>query len=407
MIVLLMLSAFFIRLRLATCNVQRVTYRALLTGCLILFFALPALAATPALERKSQEELKQTLEKIHASKARSGQLKAQTGKLEKQLSAIGRDAARIAADIQTQESALTAQENRLEELEQQKQQKEKSLRQRRQQLSQALSAMIRLSSTPKEAVIAKPGSLEETLKTADALGVMSESLRQEADRLNRELADIAALQTQIEQQRAQAEEKRKALAQQQQKLKDKIAASQHLKEKLYRDQKREDEAIAQLSRKSASLQDLLNALEDARKLRDRINREPVNPRHPKAPQPRSARPETGFRLPAAGRILRRYGQRNARGLTIETRSDAQIVAPGGGEVVFTGPFMDYGRMVIIRHADGLHSLLAGFDHIDVSPGDAVTPGEPLGRMGTKSAGNRLYLELRKDGRPVDPTPWFK
>ena len=63
-------------------------------------------------------------------------------------------------------------------------------------------------------------------------------------------------------------------------------------------------------------------------------------------------------------------------------------------------------MVIVRHGSGYHTLVAGLETIACTPGQAVMAGEPIGSMGAKNRGNRLYLELRKDNRPIDPGAWF-
>jgi septal ring factor EnvC (AmiA/AmiB activator) len=61
--------------------------------------------------------------------------------------------------------------------------------------------------------------------------------------------------------------------------------------------------------------------------------------------------------------------------------------------------------LIIRHAAGYHSLLAGLGHADVAVGQWVLAGEPVGSLTApddKDAGAPLYVELRREGRPVDP-----
>ncbi len=379
----------------------------LATLLILLCLAAPAFAGT--LEQGSQNELQDTLDRIKASQAHAGQLKEQSGRLERDLSLTQEDSAHMAAEVQKQEGMLTAHEEKIAILEAQRREKLASLQARRMELSRALSAMIRFSGAPKEAVIAQPGSLERTLQTAEALGVMTQALRKEADSLKEQITEIDALKKQITDRYRQADERRKALAREQKKLEGKIAQGRHLRDKLYRDEERESETIVQLSKKSQSLQELLSTLENARRTRNQGG--PAH--HTPAPVIESGEAASPiFRLPAEGRILQRFGNHNvssasSRGLLIATREGAQIVAPGAGEIVFTGPFMDYGRMVIIRHEEGLHTLLAGFERIDVTPGDRVEPGEPIGRMGAKNTGNRLYLELRKDGHPVDPAPWFK
>jgi septal ring factor EnvC (AmiA/AmiB activator) len=87
--------------------------------------------------------------------------------------------------------------------------------------------------------------------------------------------------------------------------------------------------------------------------------------------------------------------------------------------MFAGPFRGYGQMLIIAANGGYHVLLAGLANIDGVVGQVVLAGEPVGRMvsgresnvqqGNKPkgyGGERLYIEFRRNGVPVDPAPWF-
>jgi septal ring factor EnvC (AmiA/AmiB activator) len=107
-----------------------------------------------------------------------------------------------------------------------------------------------------------------------------------------------------------------------------------------------------------------------------------------------------------------YGQNigngaTRKGITIETLSHAQVIATYDGQVVFAGAFRGYGQLLIIEHGGGYHSLLAGLARIDSDIGQTVVAGEPVGVMG-RLAGARpvLYLELRRNGQPINPLPWL-
>ncbi len=80
----------------------------------------------------------------------------------------------------------------------------------------------------------------------------------------------------------------------------------------------------------------------------------------------------------------------------------------GGKIQFTGAFKRYGNIVIIEHNDGYHSLVAGLDQIHSSVGDIVKSGEPIGILPDSSLIPRptLYYELRRNGKPVDPSTKF-
>ena len=125
-------------------------------------------------------------------------------------------------------------------------------------------------------------------------------------------------------------------------------------------------------------------------------------------------------MPAHGRTVLNYGEKTqyggtSKGIVLETRSGAQITAPCDGWVVYAGEFRSYGQLLIINAGGGYHILLAGLSRIDVEPGQFVLAAEPVGTMSGTAASRELkseanapvlYVEFRKEGSPVDPSPWW-
>src|SRR5262249_44406467 len=119
-------------------------------------------------------------------------------------------------------------------------------------------------------------------------------------------------------------------------------------------------------------------------------------------------------FPVAGNLTARFGEASqaagdagllSKGITITARAGAQVVAPFDGIIAFSAPFRGYGQLLIIEHSEGYHTLLAGMGHIDVSVGQRVLAGEPVGVMENAGA-PALYVELRRDGQPINPLPWL-
>jgi septal ring factor EnvC (AmiA/AmiB activator) len=102
--------------------------------------------------------------------------------------------------------------------------------------------------------------------------------------------------------------------------------------------------------------------------------------------------------------------------TTTFRSGVDFAAPGGasvrtvagGVVRFAGWFRGYGRIVIVDHGDGFHTISGHLDEIYVKVGVAVEEGEALGTVGETGSlgGPSLYFELRQGGQPIDPEPWL-
>jgi murein hydrolase activator len=122
-------------------------------------------------------------------------------------------------------------------------------------------------------------------------------------------------------------------------------------------------------------------------------------------------------LPAQGRRVISFGDKlpsgkTAQGVVIETRHAAQVTSPSDGWVLYAAEFRSFGQVLIINGGGGYNVVLTGLSQIDVQIGQFVLGGEPVGTMSAapkgKVQGNApvLYVEFRKEGRPVDPEPWW-
>ena len=126
-------------------------------------------------------------------------------------------------------------------------------------------------------------------------------------------------------------------------------------------------------------------------------------------------------LPVSGSRTKEFGVPDRfggteKGVSIATRPTAQVTAPCDSWVVYAGPFRNYGQVLILNAGGGYHVVLAGMDRISVNVGQFVLTGEPIAVMGSglqtagtlASVSNKpvLYVEFRKDGTPVDPSPWW-
>ena len=119
--------------------------------------------------------------------------------------------------------------------------------------------------------------------------------------------------------------------------------------------------------------------------------------------------------PVAGKLVRAFASATAAGPatgdTFAAAPGAVVSATCSGNVVFAKPFASYGKLMIIDCGGGYDFVMAGFQRFAVSVGQHVEPGQPVGRMPAFDAHNpgnqpRLYVELRHDGKAVDPASRF-
>ena len=107
--------------------------------------------------------------------------------------------------------------------------------------------------------------------------------------------------------------------------------------------------------------------------------------------------------------MRPFNSDGNDGLDIAAPVGEPVHAAADGICVYAGDEMKtYGKLVVIRHADGFVTTYADNSELDVKEGDKVRRGQIIAKSGDSGEvpSPRLHFELRKDGKPVDPTPYL-
>lgn len=169
-------------------------------------------------------------------------------------------------------------------------------------------------------------------------------------------------------------------------------------------------AQTQLSRDAAAADRRVRTLAaEARNLRELAQRAAATPRRPSTG---SGVVPAAWLAPAQGSIARAYGARvgqgpTAQGATLQTRASAQVVSPAAGEVAYAGLFRSYGQVLILNLDGGYVLVLTGLETITVQAGATVRAGQPIGEMpSSDTAAPELYVEVRREGRTIDPGRWL-
>jgi septal ring factor EnvC (AmiA/AmiB activator) len=97
-----------------------------------------------------------------------------------------------------------------------------------------------------------------------------------------------------------------------------------------------------------------------------------------------------------------------KGIDIDAPLGDGVRAVEKGRVVFADRFTGYGRMVIVDHGERYYTVYGHLSEIIRKNGEELSRGDILGRVGDSDSlsGAKLYFELRKDGRSIDPLPWL-
>ncbi len=310
-----------------------------------------------------------------------------------------------------------------------------SLEDRRGLMAEVLAALQRIGRHPPPALMVTTQDALQSLRSAMLLGAVLPEMRHETDLLIADLAELTRLRAQIADERDGLTRDLRALGEERQRLD--LLTDQRQKQQAESEQALEQERqrAAQLARQADSLKDLIAKLEQGPGLPGRNGRPGADkagdgrPDFAALSDPGRLAPAIAFAtakgrlpLPVNGVRIKEFGAPDGiggteKGLTVAARPGAQITAPCDGWVVYAGAFRNYGQLLILSAGSGYHVLLAGMDRISVDLGQFVVTGEPVAVMGdgggqvpaalaARSGQPVLYVEFRKDGIPVDPSPWW-
>ena len=433
---------------------------AILAAALLLGAACPVAAAEPSPNRR----LKEVEHELKKSRAEQEELKQKAQVLALELAELNQEMVGVAREAQEHEEALSELENKLVELNTRERADADALERRRRQTIGVLTAVERLAWRPTEALLAQPTSPADTVRSAILLRAALPRIEEEAEMLRQELRSLSSLREDIATKRHQVSVMSGKLDGEQKRMKNLVRRKQQLQQAAEEKNQDAERRLGKLATEANDLRDLMQRLDDEQKQRRlaedkaakdaakeaanqskaanaRPSRQAQTPPRVEAPAPTptpspAAEPQQqqqppaqavaltippptapfserqgNLPYPARGTLVSQFGQSNDlggthKGITIETRPSAQVIAPYDGQVAFAGPFRGYGLLLIIEHGEGYHTLLAGMSRIDSLVGHRLMAGEPVGVMANTEGKPALYFELRRNGQPVNPLPWL-
>jgi len=405
---------------------------------LIGLIAVAAQPARPSKEDAARRELQQAEHARATEQAAQRDAASRAAAAAAETQRLTEDRIAAAARLRQAEAATADAATRMDELATQRRQAETSLAARAETMQPLLPLIERLSLFPAETLLAVPAPAEDTLRGVMVLRGLAAQLGQEAVALRREQARLASATAALA-----AEAPRLAAAQAKQQA-EAAALDQRIALAAAGRRQAEGEAAAAAQRaanqaaRAETLHGMLLELDAQRRSEQlRAQEEAVRAEHRnRADEAAAARhrqtdlerptgsgtiastaqPHGQLTAPVVGTIVRSWGDATeggpAAGISYRAPPAARVVAACSGRVAFAAPFRSYGLLLIIDCGGGYHAVLAGFDRLDVRVGQAVAAGEPVGVMpgwepGGSGSRPALYVELRRDGQPVNPAPWLR
>ncbi|MBD9239329.1 MAG: peptidoglycan DD-metalloendopeptidase family protein [Alphaproteobacteria bacterium] len=411
---------------------------------LVLGMGVLALMLRPVMAADvSKADLAKMEREVQAQNLEHKKLQAQATQISLELTRISKDMIASAKQIQNSEEKISRMESELETLRADLKKAEENFVVEDDNLIKTLSALQNLALKPTEALFVQPLTPVEIIRSAMLLREAVPYLQENAARIREDLEKIEAQKNLVEKQVARIIRQKKILEKEHEQMKALVQRKSKIRNAVEIKSVKAKKKVEQLASQANDLRDLLNKLEKQRQ--EKLRRQEEERRRLaelKAAEARRAAEETkkleekqradlikfkpevinevgenfvkakGHLLrPARGPVVTAYGEQMSKGVTskgiiIKTRSQAQVISPYDGTVIFAGPFRGYGNLIIIEHGQGYLSLLAGLEEVDCELGQMLLAGEPVGQM-PESGDARLYVELRKDNHPVNPLTWIE
>ncbi len=378
----------------------------------------------------SKDELKKVEEQVLQQSMEHRKLQAQATQINLELTSVNQDMIKTARKIQNNEEKLSLMEKQLENLKGDLSIAQSGFTKEDDNLIKTLAALQNLALKPTESLLVQPLSPVDIIRSAMILRETVPYLEENAERIREKLQDISAKKDKVEKQIAEISKQKKVMQAEHERMRRLVQKKSRLRNTVEIKSEKAKKNMDKLASQAQDLRDLFNKLEKQRQVAaekeaERRRLEELNKQEEKQSDGLIKSDEgvinniaVGFAkakgslpMPARGNIITRYGEQrvkgvSSKGITIATRQNAQVISPFDGAVVFAGSFRGYGDMIIVEHGDGYLSLLAGLGNIDVELGQMLLAGEPVGQM-PNSGTTELYVEIRKDNQPINPSAWFK
>ncbi|WOS62604.1 murein hydrolase activator EnvC family protein [Sinorhizobium fredii] len=408
----------------------------------------PDPAAGLASRRDStRSELDALAKTISLSRERAGALEQTIAEIDKSNAALRSAIVDSAAKRQELERQISEGETKLNELRAKEDVVRRSLRARRGVLAEVLAALQRMGRNPPPAILVTPEDALGSVRSAILLGAVVPEIREQTDSLVADLKALADIRAGIARQRDDLTATMTANLEEERRMSMLVAEKDKLRQRNATELASEQRKAEELALQATNLEGLISSIENeissvreaaaaARAQEEERLRMNEAEREAARELAKSAVPDKNriapayvfselqqrLSYPAAGSILGQFGDADGtghslQGIMLETNAGALVTTPADGWIVYAGSFRSYGQMIILNPGDGYHIVLAGMEGVGVRPGQFVVAGEPIATMGAKRVASAtaltletdrptIYIEFRKDGKPVDSRPWW-
>jgi septal ring factor EnvC (AmiA/AmiB activator) len=370
--------------------------------------AVCLLASAPAMaeDREAREkQLKTVLGKIEELKQAIDVKEDSKSKYIKQLKSIERNIGGISQDIRAIGKKIKARKKELAALRETRLQHQRQLSRENDYLAEQVYTAFTLGREEKVKLLfsqQEPQSLQRNLVYYQYFSNARVALIND---VQANIDKIIETEKLIQQARQELEKDQQALNRQKQKLDKDRGKRKSIIASLDQQLKKQGGSLSRLEDEAVQLQNLIKSIQE------------IFVDAPETEISRRAFAELKGKLawPVKGKLKRLFGRNKPlsnlrwQGVMIEAPGGSHVQAVSHGRIAFADWLRGLGNLIIIDHGNSYLSLYGHNESLFKSAGEWVDAGEVISSIGSSGGQKKpgLYFEIRKKGKPQNPTGWCK
>ncbi len=364
-----------------------------------------ALSAPAADKATSERKLRSVLQKIEKVKQAIEVKEDSKSQYIRQLKTIERDIGEVNRQIRKTAKQISAKKSELGKLRKTRLEHQQRLVREHENLAGQVYTAFTLGRQEKVKLLFSQQSAQTLQRNLVYYQYFSEARVALIESVEGSITRIVETEAQIKEARTALESDQQRLGQQKAGLDKDLAKRRTIIGSLDSQLKKQGGQLARLEDEAAQLQQLIDSIEELL-----------------LPAPEEDIPRKDFvdlrgklAWPVEGKLRRLYGKRKPRsdlkwqGVRIDAPSGRHVRAVSHGRIAFADWLRGFGNLIIVDHGNGYLSLYGHNESLFKSAGEWVEAGDVISSVGSSGGQAKpgLYFEIRKRGKPQNPTRWCK
>ncbi len=372
----------------------------------ILTFSVGFAAQVPAADKATSErKLRAVLQKIDKVREAIEVKENSKSRYIKQLKSIEKDIGSVNRQIRKIAGQVSAKKSELADLRKNRLEHQQRLSRENETLAEQVYTAFTLGRQERIKLLFSQQNAQTLQRNLVYYQYFSEARVALIDSVRDSIDRIIETETLINEARAALERDQQELGRQKAGLDKDLAKRRNIIGSLDTQLKKQGGELARLEDEAAQLQQLIDSIQDLLlpAPEDNISRKAFADLRGK------------LAWPVKGKVRRLFGKRKPRsdlkwqGVRIDAPSGRHVRSVSHGRVAFADWLRGFGNLIIVDHGNGYLSLYGHNESLFKSAGEWVEAGDVISSVGSSGGQAKagLYFEIRKRGKPQNPTRWCK